>query len=135
MNAADLLAAARAAGAEFRLGHPDRLQSQRFDRLPLHLKAGIRVQRASVIAALHAEVVARSPLPWRRQGPGWLAIINPDPTGDGTRLHATPIRAGWALTIRPPGEHPTVIVARGTLATVLAAAEDQCPTSARTVAS
>ncbi|MGI8753481.1 MAG: hypothetical protein ACR2MN_14430 [Acidimicrobiales bacterium] len=123
MNAADLLAAARAAGVEFRLGPADRLQSQGFDRLPDHLKASIRAQRASVISALHAELVSASTLPWNRHGPGWLAIADPDPTGDGTRIHATPIRAGWALTIRPPGEHPTVIVARGTLSQVLATAE------------
>ncbi|HEX3542792.1 MAG TPA: hypothetical protein VHT75_20355 [Acidimicrobiales bacterium] len=68
------------------------------------------------------EVMA-SGLPWRRHGPGYLAVLNPQPDGDGTRLLIGKTDGRWWLTIRPLGGQQTVIVGGGTLNEVLRTAK------------
>ncbi len=146
MNGPAALTAARAAGARFRLDQSGHLQALGLDRIPATLAAAVRAQAAWIAETLTAETVEASPLPWRRHGPGWLAVIytstsnavctnavctststmaaiDTSTMGDGTRLLIGRTGWRWWLTRRPPGDVPIVIVAAGTLADVLAAAE------------
>ena len=130
MNGPAALTAARMEGARFRLDQSGHLEAIGLDRIPATLAAAVRAQAAWIADALTVEAVEASPLPWRRHGPGWLAVIytstmaeiDTSTMGDGTRLLIGRTGRRWWLTRRPPGDVPTVIVAAGTLADVLAAA-------------